>query len=76
MSSPRWYDELNPCPICAGWESLPRGIGRRCHGYRSTYTDRVVFCSQTPSDTEANGVFKHRLDGTCDCGTPHEIEGD
>ena len=72
---PRWYTVSYPCPVCGGWESLPRGKGIRCHGYQSTYTKRVAFCSQTPSDEEANGVYKHRTDGSCDCGTPHDSEG-
>jgi hypothetical protein len=31
--SVRRYTRAHPCPICSGWESMPRGQGVRCDGY-------------------------------------------
>lgn len=32
-SATQRYTQSHPCPVCGGWESLPRGQGRRCDGY-------------------------------------------
>ena len=60
----RRYTRAQPCPICGGWQSAPRGQGVRCHGHL-TSSGAVALCSRTPGDRgeATSGLWIHRLAG-------------
>ena len=63
----RWTKN-NPCPICGGWQSAPRGLGIRCHGFQ--LDDNTVLCSREEHDEDETyvktlencGLALHKLD--------------
>ncbi len=72
----RRYTQDHPCPICNGHERLPRGTGRRCHGYLSD-DDRWAHCSRQEQAgplliSPESGTYAHRLVGDCRCGVRHD----
>lgn len=69
------FTRRQPCPICGGHGGLPRGEGRRCHGFLSS-DGRYAHCSREehagPLPLEsASLTYAHRLDGDCRCGQRH-----
>lgn len=70
----RWTEE-RPCPICGGWDRMPRGRGTRCAGYMGT-DGKYAHCSREDCagnglEQEAGGTYAHRLEGPCRCGATH-----
>ncbi len=75
VSKSNRFKRSNPCPICRGYETMPRGKGTRCTGYLSD-DGKYAHCSREeyaggieqkqPSQTHA-----HLLYGACNCGTEH-----
>jgi hypothetical protein len=70
----RW-SEVQPCPVCGGHEGLPRGQGKRCHGFPSG-DGSTAYCSREEhaGEVEAEpgcGLFPHRVEGPCGCGADH-----
>ena len=71
-NAPERWTSANPCPVCGGDQSQPRGSDLRCHGYRSSHDAVLVFCSQIPSSKETiGGLYRHRQDESCLCGSTH-----
>lgn len=62
------------CPICGGYEAMPRGQGKRCAGFLSG-DRRYAHCSRGEHagglSQEGGGTYAHRLDGPCKCGVTH-----
>jgi hypothetical protein len=69
----RWTEE-RPCPICGGWDRMPRGRGTRCSGYVG-HDGKYAHCSREElaggMPQEAGGSYAHRLEGPCRCGATH-----
>jgi len=64
-----------PCPICGGYESLPRGRGQRCFGFLSSdgryaHCTREEYAEGLPFEADSS-TYAHRLDGPCRCGQEH-----
>lgn len=63
-----------PCPVCEGYDSLPKGQGIRCSGFMSE-DGRYAHCSreERADRLQANkaGLFAHFLAGPCRCGVTH-----
>jgi hypothetical protein len=76
VSAEQRFTASHPCPICGGAGGDPRGVGRRCNGYRS-HDRRYAYCSRKEvsgglplyGDT---GAYAHALEGSCKCGVPHD----
>lgn len=69
------YNRDRPCPICAGWDSQPRGVGHRCHGFVSpegafARCAREEYAGGLPIE-QSSGCYVHRLAGDCGCGVQH-----
>ena len=70
----------NPCPICDGFDEMPRGKGTRCSGFLSQ-DGKWAHCTR---DEHAGGLpqnpssltYAHRLEGDCRCGTRHDPRPD
>jgi len=74
-TAPR-YTEWIPCPVCRGYDALPRQQGERCFGYvsldgRFAFCTREDFAGPLPIN-EGNQAYHHRLEGECRCGTRHD----
>lgn len=56
------YTAARPCPVCGGWESMPRGEGRRCDGYA---LDGGAYCArvESPKRHPSADLFFHRVNG-------------
>jgi hypothetical protein len=70
------FRKASPCPICHGYEELPRGHGNRCFGFLS---DDGVYAHCTRAEhagslkPDRNGdSWPHRLVGDCNCGVHHD----
>jgi len=69
----------NPCPICGGFETAPRGQSSRCHGFLSD-DEKFCHCSreefsgglQINMDSQ---TYAHILTGSCLCGKTHGTNG-
>lgn len=72
------FTTSNPCPVCGGHERLPRGHGKRCHGFTDS-TGRYARCAREelaggiPSGPD--GLYPHKLTGRCRCGQTHGETG-
>jgi hypothetical protein len=69
------FTEERPCPICKGWDRIPRGKGLRCSGYLGT-DGRYAHCSREEFagnglELENGGTYAHRMEGPCRCGATH-----
>jgi AAA domain len=69
------FKKNSRCPICTGFDSEKRGIGRRCHGYLSE-DRRYAFCSREEFSGGLplganNDAYAHLLEGNCRCGQQH-----
>lgn len=69
------YTRDRPCPICAGWGSLARGSGKRCHGFLSL-DGTFARCSREEYAStlrmESDNCYVHILRGECRCGSQHD----
>ncbi len=70
------YTASRPCPVCGGYEGLPRGHGRRCHGYLGA-DGRFARCSREERAgvlplEQGSETYAHRLAGECRCGMRHD----
>ncbi len=73
VQSNQRFQRSNPCPICGGSDSDPRGKGRRCSGYLSTdgqyaHCTREEYAVNISPSTASPPTFAHHLVGTCRCG--------
>lgn len=64
-----------PCPVCGGFDEMPRGQGNRCHGFASAdgmlaHCARPEHAGALPLE-QASQTFAHRLSGECGCGMTH-----
>jgi hypothetical protein len=70
----RFRNAASPCPVCGGWDSMPRGQGERCSGFRSD-DGEWIHCARPEhaGSIESNGagLYAHRAKGPCRCGTEH-----
>lgn len=69
------FTEERPCPICKGWDRIPRGKGLRCSGYLGA-DGKYAHCSREEMagnglELENGGTYAHRLEGPCRCGATH-----
>lgn len=63
-----------PCPICGGYDRMPRGRGQRCYGFLSddgrwANCTRAEYAGGLPMQT--SDTYSHLLDGECRCGDMH-----
>ena len=67
------FTRANPCPICSGFDQVPRGKGVRCFGFgqgdrahctREEHAGRAEF-------NERSETYAHKLYGACTCGVEH-----
>jgi len=72
----RFRNASSPCPVCGGWDSMPRGQGKRCSGFRSD-DGAFIHCTRAeqagsiePSDADPP-TYAHRAAGPCKCGQEH-----
>lgn len=76
QSSRQPFTQRSPCPVCNGYESLPRGKGGRCYGFLTegyAHCTREEFSGGLPLESKSD-TYAHRLGGPCRCGVTH-IEG-
>ena len=71
------FSRRRPCPICAGYDDMPRGKGARCGGYIGS-DGEYAHCSRPELagalELEKGGTYAHRLrGGDCKCGTTHDM---
>jgi hypothetical protein len=76
VASTQRFTPAHTCPICGGHERLPRGHGRRCHGFRSSdgawaHCSREEYANGLPYES-CSDTYAHRLDGDCRCGVRHD----
>lgn len=74
VDSSQRFSRQHPCPICGGYDSMPRGNGKRCSGFLSSdglyaHCSREELAGGLPQ--ESGGTFAHRLIGSCRCGGQH-----
>ena len=74
------FTREHPCPICTGYEALPRGQGERCVGFLSVDGDWCR-CSReehagalASEDSGAGPLYVHRMYGSCRCGVTHAAD--
>lgn len=65
----------HPCPICAGYDKVPRGKGLRCFGFIGTdrnyaHCSREEMAGDAPFETRSE-TYAHRLEGDCRCRKRH-----
>jgi hypothetical protein len=75
VSSQQRFTKAHPCPICGGYDRLPRGTGERCYGFlsddgRFAHCTREEFAGELTRNPTSR-TFAHRLDGPCECGHVH-----
>jgi hypothetical protein len=76
MSAQRRFKTADdPCPICGGWERMPRDRGTRCSGY----IDGDFICCTREEHAgrlaqNAGGAYAHKRFGPCLCGKQHGAE--
>lgn len=73
----RFLTSSSPCPICNGYDRMPRGNGERCSGYMNP-DGEYVFCTreEKAGSLEQAGnstppAYMHKLYGRCNCGVEH-----
>lgn len=73
----RFITSSSPCPICDGYDRMPRGKGRRCSGFK-TPDGAYAICTReehggelSPIETVTGQGYKHILHGPCKCGVEH-----
>lgn len=66
----------HPCPVCGGYDQLPHGEKRRCHGYTfgpTAYCSREEKAGGLQESKESN-LYAHALHGVCGCGKHHDVQ--
>lgn len=64
----------SPCPVCNGYDEMPRGQGKRCNGFTS---GDAMWChcarEELAGGISANdaGLYVHMMKGPCNCGMTH-----
>jgi hypothetical protein len=71
------FSREHPCPICGGFDTEPRGEGRRCFGFLSTDGDfahctREECAGGLPLNADSS-TYPHILRGDCACGVRHLV---
>lgn len=73
----RRHTAVAPCKVCAGYESMPRGQGRRCAGFTSD-DGLWVHCEREESAGDLHiderttpSTYRHWLGGACYCNHQH-----
>jgi len=72
------FTKHNPCRVCGGHYSSPKGVGARCFGYLSgdakwAHCTREEFAGGLPMH-EASSTYAHLLLGECRCGKQHDAQ--
>lgn len=75
VDSPRRFTRAHPCPICKGYDNMPRGAGVRCAGFVSA-DGQYVHCQRPELAgglqlVEGSATYAHRAAGPCRCGAEH-----
>lgn len=68
------HTRASPCPICQGYDTMPRGEGVRCGGFTSgdyAYCQREQYANARTPFLPASSTYRHRLSGNCLCGVMH-----
>jgi hypothetical protein len=69
----RRWTRSDPCPVCGGCPSDPRGKGLRCWGFSSS--DGAMHCTRETYagrlQRGSHGAYVHRLSRYCPCGLTH-----
>jgi predicted P-loop ATPase len=72
------HTKAHPCPICGGWETIPRGQHRRCSGFTNgewTRCTREEYAGSLPPEETGGGTaYRHKNVGECHCGVKHAPE--
>lgn len=63
------------CPVCDGYPTLKRGVGKRCYGYLSddgeyAFCTREEYAGSILRNPESD-TYGHKLYGDCNCGQQH-----
>ncbi|HKZ20436.1 MAG TPA: hypothetical protein VJQ57_10025, partial [Acidimicrobiia bacterium] len=71
------FSREHPCPICGGFDTEPRGEGRRCFGFLSSDGDfahctREERAGRLPLNADSS-TYPHILSGDCACGVRHLV---
>jgi putative DNA primase/helicase len=69
------FSARNPCPVCSGWDTLPRGNAKRCHGFLSD-CGQYAHCAREECAGKLlmnlnSATYAHVLTGDCGCGMSH-----
>jgi putative DNA primase/helicase len=73
----RRHTAASPCAVCTGYESMPRGQGKRCAGFTSddgawVHCEREEHAGSLPLDERTTPpTYLHRIGGPCNCGDEH-----
>ena len=72
----RRFSPTRPCPICGGYDTLPRGQGERCYGFSSedgrwAHCTREEYAGRLEENPESR-TYAHKLMGDCRCGVRHD----
>ena len=75
------HSEQNPCGICGGHRSIPKGRGERCYGFTSQddkgYTwvccTRPEYAGNIRQNSNTSG-YHHAMYSGCHCGTGHDSQ--
>lgn len=68
------FSQSSPCPVCGGYDQMPRGQGTRCYGFLS---GDGKFAQCTREDLagglkeKGGGTYSHWLEGDCRCCRQH-----
>ncbi len=75
MSALKRFTAGHPCPVCGGYDTMPRSRGERCYGYTLSADDPYARCTreELAGGLEQNddGTYSHLLAGSCGCGREH-----
>lgn len=71
------FKHSNPCPICGGYDAMPRGKGKRCFGFLSNDSG-WVHCTREEysgglTQHPKSKTYGHKLVGNCKCGVTHNL---
>jgi hypothetical protein len=70
------FSRNQPCPVCDGHRSLPRGKGERCAGFYSpdrqwAHCTREEYAGDIEPTQALPPTYAHWLGGPCNCGKTH-----
>jgi len=76
MTKATRFTKAQPCPICAGYDEVPRGQGARCYGFLSE-DGQWAHCTRDEyggalKKSPKSDTYAHRLVGQCRCGVRHD----